>query len=40
MLLLRARERDIIGNTILESMVEAERRLEEQSEAIVLEADL
>jgi hypothetical protein len=40
MLLSRARERDIVGNTVPESMVEAERRLEERSEATILEADL
>jgi hypothetical protein len=33
MLLSRARERDLVGNAIPENMAEAEKRLEELSEA-------
>jgi hypothetical protein len=33
MLLSRARERDVVGNTIPENMAEAEKRLEELSKA-------
>lgn len=40
MLLLNARERDIVGNTILENMAAAEKRLEELSEATIREAEL
>jgi hypothetical protein len=35
MLLSRARERDVVGNTILENMAEAEQRLEQLSEATI-----
>jgi hypothetical protein len=35
MLLSRARERDVVGNTIPESMAEAERRLEQLSETTI-----
>jgi hypothetical protein len=34
-LLWRARERDVVGNTIPENMAEAERRLEQLSEAAI-----
>jgi hypothetical protein len=39
MLLSRARERDVVGNTIPENMAEAEKRLEELSEATVNEVE-
>jgi hypothetical protein len=39
MLLLKARERDIIGNTVPENMVAVEKRLEELSEATIREAE-
>jgi hypothetical protein len=39
MLLSRVRERDIIGNTVPDNMVAAERRLEELSEATIREAE-
>lgn len=39
MLLSKAREMDIIGNTVPENMIEAEKRLEELSEATVREAE-
>jgi hypothetical protein len=39
MLLSRARERDIVGNTIPENMAEAEMRLEELSEATIKEVE-
>ena len=39
MLLSKVRERDIIGNTILENMVTAEKRLDELSEATIQEAE-
>ena len=39
MLLSRARERDVVGNTIPENMAEAEKRLEELSEATVKEVE-
>ncbi|KAF2176070.1 hypothetical protein K469DRAFT_723381 [Zopfia rhizophila CBS 207.26] len=39
MLLLKARERDIIGNTIPENMVMAEKRLEELSEVTIREVE-
>lgn len=39
MLLSKVRERDIVGNTIPENMVAAEKRLEELSEATILEAE-
>ncbi len=35
MLLWRARERDAVSNTIPENMTEAERRLEQLSEAAI-----
>ena len=35
MLLSRVRERDMMGNTILENMAEAEKRQEELSEATI-----
>jgi hypothetical protein len=38
-LLSRARERDIVGNTVPENMDAAERRLEELSEATIREAE-
>ena len=38
MLLSKARERDAVGNRIPEAMVEAEKRLEELSEATIREA--
>ena len=40
MLLSQARERDVSGNTVPESMVAAERKLEELSEATIREADV
>jgi hypothetical protein len=39
MLLSKMRERDIIGNTVPEIMVAAEKRLEELSEATIREAE-
>ncbi|KAF2180754.1 hypothetical protein K469DRAFT_692598 [Zopfia rhizophila CBS 207.26] len=39
MLLLKMRERDVVGNTVPESMEEAEKRLEELSEATIKEAE-
>jgi hypothetical protein len=39
MLLSKVRERDIIGNTVPENMVAAEKRLEELSEATIWEAE-
>lgn len=39
MLLSKVRERDIIGNTVPENMVEAEKRLEELSDATIREAE-
>jgi hypothetical protein len=39
MLLSKARERDIVGNTIPENMAEAEKRLEELSEATTKEVE-
>jgi hypothetical protein len=39
MLVSKVRERDIIGNTLPENMIEAEERLEELSEATVREAE-
>jgi len=39
MLLSKVRERDIVGNTIPENMVAAEKRLEELSEATIREAE-
>ncbi|KAF2176614.1 hypothetical protein K469DRAFT_733695 [Zopfia rhizophila CBS 207.26] len=39
MLLSKARERDVVGNTVPESMDEAEKRLEELSEATIKEAE-
>ena len=39
MLLSKVRERDIVGNTMPENMVAAEKRLEELSEATILEAE-
>lgn len=39
MLPSKARERDVVGNTVSESMVEAEKRLEELSEATIWEAE-
>lgn len=39
MLLSKARERDIVGNTVPENMVVAEKRLEELSEATIREAE-
>jgi hypothetical protein len=38
MLLSKVRERDIIGNTVAEEMVAAEKRVEELSEATIREA--
>lgn len=35
MLLSRVRERDVVGNTILENIAEVERRLEQLSEATI-----
>jgi hypothetical protein len=35
MLLSRARERDVVGNTIPENIAEAERRLEQLSETTI-----
>ena len=39
MLLLRARERDVVGNIILENIVKVEKRLEELSEATIKEVE-
>jgi hypothetical protein len=39
MLLSKVRARDVIGNTVLENMVAAEKRLEELSEATIREAE-
>jgi len=39
MLLSKARERDVVGNRVSESMVEAEKRLEELSDATIREAE-
>lgn len=39
MLLSRARERDVVGNTIPENMAEAEKRLEELSDATIKEVE-
>ncbi|PVH90596.1 hypothetical protein DM02DRAFT_547504 [Periconia macrospinosa] len=39
MLLSRVRERDIVGNTVPQNMVAAEKRLEELSEATIREAE-
>ena len=39
MLLSRARERDIVGNTVTEIMTAAEKRLEQLSEATIREAE-
>jgi hypothetical protein len=39
MLLSKVRERDIIGNTVPESIVAAEKRLEDCSEATIKEAE-
>ncbi len=39
MLLSRARERDIVGNTIPENMAAAEKRPEQLSEATIREAE-
>jgi hypothetical protein len=39
MLLSGVRERDVIGNTVPDNMVAAERRLEELSEATIREAE-
>jgi hypothetical protein len=39
MLLSKTRERDIIGNTVPENMVAAEKRLEELSEATIREGE-
>jgi len=39
MLLSKVRERDIVGNTMPENMVAAEKRLEELSEATIREAE-
>ena len=39
MLLSKVWERDIVGNTVPENMVAAERRLEELSEAMIREAE-
>jgi hypothetical protein len=36
---LEVRERDIIGNTILDNIVAAERRLEELSKATIWEVE-
>ena len=38
-LLSKARERDVVGNTIPENMAEAEKRLEELSEATIRDAE-
>ena len=40
MLLSRVRERDVVGNTVPESMVAAEKRLEQLSEATVRDAEI
>ena len=40
MLLSKVRERDIIGNTVPENMVAAEKRLEQLSEATIRDAEL
>jgi hypothetical protein len=39
MLISKVLERDIIGNTVPENMVAAEKRLEELSETTILEAE-
>lgn len=39
MLLSKVRERDIVGNTVPENMVRAEKRLEELSEATIRETE-
>jgi hypothetical protein len=39
MLLSRARERDVVGNTIPVNMAEAEKRLEELSEATLRDVE-
>jgi hypothetical protein len=39
MLLSKVRERDIIGNTVPENMVAAEKRLEALSEATIQEVE-
>ena len=39
MLLSKVQERDIVGNTVPENMVAAEKRLEELSEATIREAE-
>ena len=39
MLLSKVRERDIIGNTMPENMIAAEKRLEDCSEATIKEAE-
>jgi hypothetical protein len=39
MLLSKVRARDVIGNTVLENMVAAEKRLEELNEATIREAE-
>ena len=39
MLLLRVRERDIVGNTVPEVMTAVEKRLEQLSEATIREAE-
>jgi len=39
MLLSKARERDIVGNTVPENMAVAEKRLEEPSKATIREAE-
>ena len=39
MLISKVRERDIIGNTVLENIVAAEKRLEELSKTMILEAE-
>jgi hypothetical protein len=40
MLLSKVRARDVIGNTVPENMVAAEKRLEELSEATIREAEV
>ena len=39
MLLSKVRERDVVGNSVPENMVAAERRLEELNEATIREAE-
>jgi hypothetical protein len=39
MLLSRAQERDIVGNTVPENMAAAEKRLEQLSEATIRDAE-